>query len=137
MGIPNFFENLKNWAGHVVSGTETPQQRHQQQQLNEQQRRFPNLGEDISHVVQTPEFGQVLDAASPFLLASLGAWPGYWLYRGIDYYSHRAHVPLPTYIRQTFYQAKVLQFVIIMSGIITIINRHRRNSILLYNKEVE
>ncbi|EDW57103.1 uncharacterized protein LOC115768089 [Drosophila novamexicana] len=119
MGITNFFESVKNWTVARVQGTLSSKD-----DEREDVRRFPNLGEDIQQVVHTPEFEQVLDAASPFLLASMGAWPGYWLYRGFDYHSHRAHVPLPVYIRQTFYQAKLLQLLIIMTGIISMVKNH-------------
>ncbi|KAL7733621.1 hypothetical protein ACLKA6_005075 [Drosophila palustris] len=110
MGVTDFIESVKRWtAGQLDRSKEEDQKK---------PRKFPNLGEDIQLVVRTPEFESVMNSASPFLLASLGAWPGYWLYRGFDYHSHRAHVPLPVYIRQTFYQAKMLQFVIIVAGII-------------------
>lgn len=111
MGITNFIESVKRWTVSKLD-------RRENEDDDQKKPKFPNLGEDIQLVVRTPEFENVMNTASPFLLASLGAWPGYWLYRGIDYHSHRAHVPLPVYIRQTFYQAKMLQFVIIMAGII-------------------
>ncbi|TDG53258.1 hypothetical protein AWZ03_000073 [Drosophila navojoa] len=120
MGITNFIEQMKNWTVSRVYGV--PPKSDENAQKN---KRFPNLGENIQRVVQTPQFEQVLNAASPFLLASMGAWPGYWIYRGFDYHSHRAHIPLPIYIRQTFYQAKLLQLIIIMTGILTIVKNQK------------
>lgn len=60
----------------------------------------PNLGEEIRQTVQSRPFENGFMSAAPFLCASLGAWPGYWLFRGMDYHTYRAHIPLPIYIRQ-------------------------------------
>ncbi|XP_001354053.2 uncharacterized protein [Drosophila pseudoobscura] len=86
----------------------------------------PNLGEKIREVVNDKAFENAYDSAAPFVMASLGSWPGYWLYRGLDYHTHRAHIPLRIYINQTFYQAKILQFVIILAGTFTVITNQRR-----------
>lgn len=88
MGI---FEGARSWLSWMSK---------QDENSATKRRHLPNLGEDISQVVHNPEFERVLNSTSPYLLASLGAWPGYWLYRGFDYHSHRAFVPLPMYIRQ-------------------------------------
>jgi len=93
MGVTDFIESVKRWTAGQLDRTDKVEE-------HEIKKKFPNLGEDIQLVVRTPEFENVMNSASPFLLASLGAWPGYWLYRGFDYHSHRAHVPLPVYIRQ-------------------------------------
>lgn len=92
MGVTDFIEGVKRWTVGQLDRNKDEDQK--------KPRKLPNLGEDIQLVVRTPEFESVMNSASPFLLASLGAWPGYWLYRGFDYHSHRAHVPLPVYIRQ-------------------------------------
>lgn len=95
MGVTDFIESVKRWTAGQLDRTDKDDG-----QNGQKAKKFPNLGEDIQLVVRTPEFESVMNSASPFLLASLGAWPGYWLYRGFDYHSHRAHVPLPVYIRQ-------------------------------------
>lgn len=92
MGVMYYLESVKNWTLDKLSIIKNDDK------VNPQH--FPNLGEDIRKVVHTPEFEHVMNSASPFLLACLGAWPGYWMYRGFDYHSHRAYVPLPMYIRQ-------------------------------------
>lgn len=142
MGI---FEGAKSWISWMSKQDENATKR----------KHFPNLGEDINQVVHNPEFERVLNSTSPYLLASLGAWPGYWIYRGLDYHSHRSFVPLPMYIRQvsdkpppphnslpiifyiiflqTFYQAKLLQMVIIMAGIIQFMKGHNTSEIFTKN----
>ncbi|XP_023167215.1 uncharacterized protein LOC111596971 [Drosophila hydei] len=120
MGFTSYIERMKNWAVSRVYRVPLTSD-----ESDSSKKRFPNLGENIQHVVQTPQFEQVLNTASPYLLASMGAWPGYWIYRGFDYHSHRAHIPLPIYIRQTFYQAKLLQLIIIMTGILTIVKNQK------------
>lgn len=92
MGVTDYFARIKNWTLDKLWMSKNDDQ------LNAQH--FPNLGEDIRKVVQTQEFENVMNSASPFLLTCLGAWPGYWIYRGFDYHSHRPYVPLPMYIRQ-------------------------------------
>lgn len=140
MGI---LEGARSWISWMSKQDENATKR----------KHFPNLGEDINQVVHNPEFERVLNSTSPYLLASLGAWPGYWIYRGLDYHSHRAFVPLPMYIRQvsdqhysppnyllynllvyqTFYQAKLLQMVIIMAGIIHFMKGHNTSEIFTKN----
>ncbi|XP_023032950.1 uncharacterized protein LOC6645057 [Drosophila willistoni] len=128
MGILSTIHSLKNWTmEHVWHALVQPKK-----PIEEKPPviAFPNLGEDIRQVVQTKEFESALNSASPFLLASLGAWPGYWVYRGMDYHSHRMHVPLQIYIRQTFLQAKLLQFAIILAGIFTVVKEQRRSRMM-------
>ncbi|KAH8380346.1 hypothetical protein KR009_010142 [Drosophila setifemur] len=86
----------------------------------------PNLGEDVRLLVNSSPFDNTFTTAAPFLCASVGAWSGYWVFRGLDYHSHRAHIPLPIYIRQTFYQAKLVQFLIILAGTFTVLRKNRR-----------
>lgn len=92
MGVTDYLVNIKDWTLHKLWKGKNDDE------LNAQH--LPNLGEDIRKVVQTQEFENVMNSASPFLLTCLGAWPGYWIYRGFDYHSHRPYVPLPMYIRQ-------------------------------------
>ncbi|XP_030386016.1 uncharacterized protein LOC115632878 isoform X3 [Scaptodrosophila lebanonensis] len=122
MGVTDAFETVKQWTMSAF-GRHPPAK-----QISEPT--VPNLGEDIRLMVQTREFGKTLDAVSPYLLASLGVWPGYWLYRGLDYHSHRAHIPLPMYIRQTFFQAKLLQLAIILTGIFSIVRDHHKTRLV-------
>lgn len=77
-------------------------------------------------MVQSRPFESGFTSAAPFLCASLGAWPGYWLFRGMDYHTYRAHIPLPIYIRQTYYQAKLVQLCIILAGTFTVLRKNRR-----------
>nr|XP_017108582.1 uncharacterized protein LOC108133235 [Drosophila bipectinata] len=86
----------------------------------------PNLGEEMRLMVESEPFESGFTASAPFLCASLGAWPGYWLFRALDYHSYRAHIPLPIYIKQTYYQAKVVQLFIIMAGTFTVLRKNRR-----------
>ncbi|XP_065362416.1 uncharacterized protein LOC135955919 isoform X2 [Calliphora vicina] len=78
----------------------------------------PNLGEDLRLVMQSSEFEKQLSASSPFLITGLIAWPSYWLYRGVEWHRVRNIEPLPLYIRKTFYRAKVLEFCILLTGIL-------------------
>lgn len=157
MGVMYYLESVKNWTLDKLSIIKNDDK------VNPQH--FPNLGEDIRKVVHTPEFEHVMNSASPFLLACLGAWPGYWMYRGFDYHSHRAYVPLPMYIRQvirnnnnpppphnhypplffspaifhlsffqTFYQAKLLQIIIITAGIVHIFKEQNTSPMFPTNK---
>ncbi|XP_062132878.1 uncharacterized protein LOC133843378 isoform X2 [Drosophila sulfurigaster albostrigata] len=131
MGVTDFIESVKRWTVNQLD------RKSKQEEELKPVRQIPNLGEDIQMVVQTPEFENVMNSVSPFLLASLGAWPGYWLYRGFDYHSHRAYVPLPVYIRQTFYQAKMLQFFIIMAGIIYMAKHQTGEHVFPVNHKID
>ncbi|XP_017841749.1 uncharacterized protein LOC108599434 isoform X2 [Drosophila busckii] len=138
MGFTSVLEHIKDWTvTHVRTlwwGTTPKSSDHDDgSQPKTEHRSFPNLGEDVHQVLQTPEFEHVLNSVSPFLLASLGAWPGYWLYRGFDYHAHRAHVPLPIYIRQ----AKLVQFAIIAAGIISFLqSQHSEHIESIKNKQL-
>ncbi|KAH8304668.1 hypothetical protein KR059_003241 [Drosophila kikkawai] len=104
-----------------------------------------NLGEEIRLMVNSPRFESAYKTAAPFLFAGLGAWPGYWAFRAMDYHTHRSHIPLEIYIRrvivkiinllinilhylcipQTYYQAKTVQLFIILAGTYTVFRNHK------------
>ncbi|XP_016990899.1 uncharacterized protein LOC108052884 [Drosophila rhopaloa] len=96
-----------------------------------------NLGEQIRLMVHSKPFESAYNSAAPFLFASLGAWPGYWLFRGMDYHVHRSHVPLAIYIRQTYYQAKVVQLLIILAGTYTVFRNNNRLRLMNTNGVVD
>ncbi|XP_017022828.1 uncharacterized protein [Drosophila kikkawai] len=84
-----------------------------------------NLGEEIRLMVNSPRFESAYNTAAPFLFAGLGAWPGYWAFRAMDYHTHRSHIPLEIYIRRTYYQAKTVQLFIILAGTYTVFRNHK------------
>ncbi|XP_037816277.1 uncharacterized protein LOC119606766 [Lucilia sericata] len=62
-------------------------------------------------------FQQKLEQTKPYIMASFIAWPIFWLYRGLEWSSHRQNARLPMYIQKTYLQAKFMQFSIIMFGL--------------------
>ncbi|XP_037816278.1 uncharacterized protein LOC119606767 [Lucilia sericata] len=97
----------------------------------------PNLGEDLRLVMQSSEFEKQLRSSSPFLITGLIAWPSYWLYRGLEWHSVRDVETLPSYIRKTFYRAKILEFCILLTGILmTIRSSHKALTRQLEVKEM-
>nr|XP_016933336.1 uncharacterized protein LOC108012458 [Drosophila suzukii] len=125
MGIQNYYGNLKEKILKITKKEEPTREMVSPPQMH-------NLGEEISQLVHSKSFEDAYNTAAPFLFASLGAWPGYWLFRGMDYHVHRSHIPLPIYIRQTYYQAKVVQLFIILAGTYTVF-RNNRNKLRLMN----
>ncbi|XP_016964755.1 uncharacterized protein LOC108034382 [Drosophila biarmipes] len=125
MGIQNFYGHLKDKILKTTKKEEAAREVASPPQVH-------NLGEEIRLLVHSKAFENAYSTAAPFLFASLGAWPGYWLFRGMDYHVHRSHVPLPIYIRQTYYQAKVVQLFIILAGTYTVF-RNNRNKLRLMN----
>ncbi|XP_017070787.1 uncharacterized protein LOC108107693 [Drosophila eugracilis] len=118
MGIQDYFYGLKEKIQGPAKKTS-----------KEQDNTIPkvhNVGEEIRLMVHSKPFENAYNKAAPFLFASLGAWPGYWLFRGMDYHVHRAHIPLPIYIRQTYYQAKMVQLFIILAGTYTVFRNNTR-----------
>ncbi|BFF99002.1 uncharacterized protein DMAD_07010 [Drosophila madeirensis] len=119
MGLWSYFGSVKSWTADHIWRPVTP--------IAPQEAVVPpNLGEDIRQVVNDKGFENAYETAAPFLMAGLGCWPGYWIFRGLDYHTHRAHIPLPIYINQTFYQAKILQLLIVLAGTFTVLNSQRR-----------
>uniref|UniRef100_A0A1B0G7A9 Uncharacterized protein n=1 Tax=Glossina morsitans morsitans TaxID=37546 RepID=A0A1B0G7A9_GLOMM len=78
--------------------------------------RKPNLGEDLRQVVQSKEFENNVKATAPFLVTGMLAWPLYWGYRGIGWHRYRNTEILPLYIRKTFYRAKAMELMILMTA---------------------
>ncbi|KAH8373971.1 uncharacterized protein LOC110188850 [Drosophila serrata] len=116
MGIQSFFSDLKE----KVQGKSN-----QSKGIPLPSPRAENLGEELRLMVNSPRFEAAYNTAAPFLFASLGAWPGYWAFRAMDYHVHRSHIPLEIYIRQTYYQAKAVQLFIIMAGTYTVFKNHK------------
>uniref|UniRef100_A0A1A9VN42 Uncharacterized protein n=1 Tax=Glossina austeni TaxID=7395 RepID=A0A1A9VN42_GLOAU len=80
--------------------------------------RKPNLGDDLRQVVQSKDFENNVRATAPFLATGMLAWPVYWAYRGIGWHKYRNTEILPLYIRKTFYRAKAMELMILMTGIV-------------------
>ncbi|XP_017057732.1 uncharacterized protein LOC108099009 [Drosophila ficusphila] len=120
MGIRNYFNTLRE----KIQGSTRKEEETAKKKINAP--KMHNLGEEIRLMVHSKPFESAYSTAAPFLFASLGAWPGYWLFRGMDYHVHRAHVPLAIYIRQTYYQAKVIQLLIILAGTYTVFRNTSR-----------
>lgn len=95
MGIQNYYGNLKE-----KFSTRLKRKEEEPAKPIAHPPRMHNLGEEIRLLVHSQSFEKAYNTAAPFLFASLGAWPGYWLFRGMDYHVHRSHIPLPIYIRQ-------------------------------------
>ncbi|KAH8235049.1 hypothetical protein KR032_008089 [Drosophila birchii] len=135
MGIQSFFGDLKEkvqWQFNKNKAPPLPPPKAQ------------NLGEELRLMVNSPRFEAAYNTAAPFLFACVGAWPGYWAFRAMDYHVHRSHIPLEMYIRQvinslkthfhlyehicipqTYYQAKAVQLFIIMAGTYTVFRNHK------------
>ncbi|EDW50199.1 uncharacterized protein LOC6610483 [Drosophila sechellia] len=129
MGIQNYYGNLKEkFLTRLKPKEEEPAK------PRAHPPRMHNLGEEISLLVHSQSFEKAYSTAAPFLFASLGAWPGYWLFRGMDYHVHRSHIPLPIYIRQTYYQAKVVQLFIILAGTYTVFRNASRLRLMNANR---
>ncbi|KAH8296735.1 hypothetical protein KR054_010653, partial [Drosophila jambulina] len=116
MGIQSFLSGLKERVQRQSNKEKAPPLPPPQTQ---------NLGEEIRLMVNSPRFESAYNTAAPFLFASLGAWPGYWAFRAMDYHVHRSHIPLEIYIRQTYYQAKAVQLFIILAGTYTVFRNHQ------------
>ncbi|KAI9588672.1 hypothetical protein GQX74_004517 [Glossina fuscipes] len=78
----------------------------------------PNLGDDLRQVVQSKDFENNVKATAPFLATGMLAWPLYWAYRGIGWHKYRNTEILPLYIKKTFYRAKAMELMILMTGIV-------------------
>ncbi|XP_033161740.1 uncharacterized protein LOC117142000 [Drosophila mauritiana] len=129
MGIQNYYGNLKEkFLTRLKRKEEEPTK------PRAHPPRMHNLGEEIRLLVHSQSFEKAYSTAAPFLFASLGAWPGYWLFRGMDYHVHRSHIPLPIYIRQTYYQAKVVQLFIILAGTYTVFRNASRLRLMNANR---
>ncbi|EDX08944.1 uncharacterized protein LOC27206260 [Drosophila simulans] len=129
MGIQNYYGNLKEkFLTRLKRKEEEPAK------PRAHPPRMHNLGEEIRLLVHSQSFEKAYSTAAPFLFASLGAWPGYWLFRGMDYHVHRSHIPLPIYIRQTYYQAKVVQLFIILAGTYTVFRNASRLRLMNANR---
>eukprot|EP00099_Drosophila_melanogaster_P002527 NP_001137874.1 uncharacterized protein Dmel_CG32299, isoform B [Drosophila melanogaster] len=129
MGIQNYYGNLKE-----KFSTRLKRKEEEPAKAIAHPPRMHNLGEEIRLLVHSQSFEKAYSTAAPFLFASLGAWPGYWLFRGMDYHVHRSHIPLPIYIRQTYYQAKVVQLFIIMAGTYTVFRNASRLRLMNANR---
>ncbi|KAM7355573.1 uncharacterized protein ACRADG_001601 isoform 2-T2 [Cochliomyia hominivorax] len=86
----------------------------------------PNIGEDVRLLVQSSEFENHVKSISPFLITGIIAWPSYWLYRGLEWHHIRGQEPLNVYIRKTYYRAKMLEFCILLTGILMAIRSSQR-----------
>ncbi|XP_043649629.1 uncharacterized protein LOC122617724 [Drosophila teissieri] len=128
MGIQNYYGSLKEKFLRLT-GKEEPAKAEIAHPP-----RIHNLGEEIRMLVHSQSFEKAYSTAAPFLFANLGAWPGYWLFRGMDYHVHRSHIPLPIYIRQTYYQAKMVQLLIVLAGTYTVFRNTTRLRLMNANR---
>ncbi|XP_017126696.1 uncharacterized protein LOC108145653 [Drosophila elegans] len=133
MGIQSFYNSLKQ----KIQGSSKMERNEQYEEKIKKPPQMQNIGEQIQLMLQSKSFESAYNTAAPFLFASLGAWPGYWLFRGMDYHVHRSHIPLPIYIRQTYYQAKVVQLFIILAGTYTVFRNNSRLRLLNTNGVVD
>ncbi|XP_065362415.1 uncharacterized protein LOC135955919 isoform X1 [Calliphora vicina] len=81
---------------------------------------FYNIGQQFNEFIHNNMpigFEQKFNKTKPYIMASFIAWPVFWLYRGLEWSSHRQNARLPMYIQKTYLQAKFMQFSIIMFGL--------------------
>ncbi|KAH8350004.1 hypothetical protein KR084_011199 [Drosophila pseudotakahashii] len=56
----------------------------------------------------------------PYLQVSFLSWPAFWIWRGYNWQSKRNTERIALYIQRTYQQAKLMQFAILATGLLTV-----------------
>ncbi|EDW78810.1 uncharacterized protein Dwil_GK12511 [Drosophila willistoni] len=130
MEIPDAQLKIESEIEMPLPNAKVPKYREEQPVLIDYNKEFVKFIDQ-----HTPKgFSQKLEEMVPYLGASFISWPTYWLYRGIHWQQKRNTERIGLYIQRTFQHAKMLQLVILATGLLMATTAGRSSSGLLIHE---